>query len=90
MAEIRYIPVGEYPWGDDYSWLRSMTCDNHRDARYLTKNPWDRGLHLIAVPKGDSIERTDTGECKCPFAKLVVVVGPGTNEEREMNGEKAR
>lgn len=86
MAEIQYVPIKEYPWGDDYSWLRTVTCTHHRTLRILTKNPWSRNMHLIAIPTDEGIERSASGECLCPFSDLVVVVGPGTNEEREMNG----
>lgn len=67
------VPVNEYEWDDDYSWLRTLTCKNHTTARYLTKNPFYRRLSLVKLPEGD-IERSNTGECVCPFSDLVVIV----------------
>jgi hypothetical protein len=67
------VPVREFTWTNDYSFMRELTCKNHQTAKYLTKNPFDRNLHLVKVPEGD-IERTDTGECKCPFNDLMVIV----------------
>jgi hypothetical protein len=58
----------------DYSTMKTLTCRNHPTAEYLTKNPWLRSIHVIRLPEslGDK-ERTDTGECRCPFSDLVVV-----------------
>jgi hypothetical protein len=60
---------------EDYSEMKQLTCAKHQDARYLTKNPWNRTLHLIDPPKGLKPEEySNTGECKCPFSDLRVVV----------------
>lgn len=69
---MKLTPVSEYVWTEDYSFLRSLTCKNHQTARYLTKNPWFRSLHLIKPPEGD-IQRSETGECVCPFNDLMVI-----------------
>jgi hypothetical protein len=68
------VPIRDYWWNDDLSWLRSLTCANHTDAAYLTKNPFSRGIHLIKRPEGD-MPRSATGECLCPFSDLRVVIG---------------
>jgi hypothetical protein len=53
---------------EDLSTLKCLTCRNHSEARYLTKNPWVRGLHFI---KADP----EVGkECPCPFSDLVLLV----------------
>lgn len=81
--ERRFIELNELPaavWGD-YARMKRLTCRNHPDAEYLTKNPWTRSLAITALPKGlRPEERTATGECRCPFRDLVVV---------EVDGERA-
>lgn len=79
----KLVPIGEYEWTDDYSFLRTLTCRNHPTAKYYTKNPYFRSIGLIKLPEGD-IERTATGECTCPFADLAVVV---TEDEVESTNE---
>jgi hypothetical protein len=74
--ETTLVPIREYEWGTDYSWLRQLTCKNHPKAYYLTKNPWARSLHLIHGPDPEK----PWVECECPFDDLVVVVGSGEGE----------
>lgn len=69
---MKLTPIHEYVWPDDLSEMHSLTCRNHTSARYLTKNPFSRGLHIIALPEGD-IPRAMTGECQCPLRDLVVI-----------------
>jgi len=69
---MKLTPIKEYAWTDDYSFMREMTCKNHPTAKYLTKNPFSRGIHIIKLPEGD-IPRGETGECQCPLSDLVVV-----------------
>ena len=68
----KLIPINEYKWTDDYSWHRTLTCVNHQDAVYYTKNFFMRSVILVKVPSGD-IERLSTGECACPVTDLRVV-----------------
>lgn len=75
---MKLIPIREYPWDDDYSYLRTLTCKNHPTAKYFTKNPFNRSIHPIALPEGD-IPRSATGECLCPFDDLAVVVSSKVN-----------
>lgn len=63
------VPVEEFKWGE-VGKLRSLTCINHQEARYLTKNPWLRGLHFV---KGHNPMAPWT-ECSCPFSDLVVII----------------
>jgi hypothetical protein len=63
----------EFEWTDDYSFMRSMTCINHPTARYLTKNPFWRSIHVVRLPEG-AIQRSFTGECICPITDLAVIV----------------
>jgi hypothetical protein len=79
------IPVSEYEWSNDYSYLRTLTCKNHPTAKYLTKNPWQRGLHFIKPPVEAPQEGWPLGgyECPCSFGDLVVVV-EATDQEREL------
>ena len=70
------VPINEFKWTDDYSFMRTLTCINHQTARYSTKNPFFRSLICTKLPEGD-IERSNTGECTCPMSNLVVVTGNG-------------
>lgn len=51
--------------------MRYLTCVNHQDARYLTKNPWQRSIHIIEPPAGHF------PECPCPFSDLRVILEEG-------------
>lgn len=64
----KLVPIKEFEWTDDYSFHRTLTCKNHPTAKYFTKNPFFRSIHLIKIPEDM------TEECKCPFEDLVVVV----------------
>jgi hypothetical protein len=70
---MKLVPIKDYEWTDDYSFHRTLTCVNHTDARYLTKNPFWRSIHVVKFPEGD-IPRSETGECQCPMSDLAVVV----------------
>lgn len=73
-GKITFVPIREYEWTNDYSFMRSVTCMNHPSARYLTKNPWTRTLHIVQLPDGKDIPRTASGECTCPFSDLAVII----------------
>lgn len=66
------IPINEFTWTDDYSYHRTLTCKNHPTARYSTKNPYDRNIHIITLPEGP-VERDASGDCKCKFTDLMVI-----------------
>lgn len=70
---MKLVPIGEFIWGE-IGPTHELTCINHQDAVYMTKNPWLRNLHTIKLPAIPNDERTASGECKCPFADLVVKV----------------
>lgn len=88
---MRLVPIREHKWSQDYTYLRNVTCKNHPSARYLTKNPYDRTLHLITYPTGLTPDERDTnGECKCPFSDLVVIVADDGRDhltEVELGGQ---
>jgi len=67
------VPVKEFRFPEPGPDMFALTCKNHPTAEYFTKNPYQRGLHVIKLPEGN-IERSATGECKCPFGDLVVKV----------------
>lgn len=53
---------------EDRSWMKRLTCVNHQGMEYLTKNPWDRSIHITQVdPSVLAGGRTD---CSCPFSDL--------------------
>lgn len=74
------VEIWAFTWTGDYSWLRTMTCRNHPTAVYYTKNWWDRHLHLVQTP----VDLPPFTECDCPVCDLVVVVGPDSQEQRDM------
>jgi hypothetical protein len=74
---MQLIPIVKHNWTEDYSYLREVTCKNHQTAVYLTKNPYNRSLHLVELPEGM------TEECKCPFADLAVLVDDNGNDDPE-------
>lgn len=55
---------GIVDWSD-YSTHKTLTCINHTDLRWSTKNPWDRSIFF-----------TDwsANECDCPFSDLRVLI----------------
>ena len=63
---MKLVPLYEYEWTDDYSYQRTLTCVNHPDAVFGTKNPFDRSIHVR--------KESESGECNCPFSDLRVVV----------------
>lgn len=69
---VKLTPISDYNWTDNFSFMRTLTCINHQSAKYLTKNPFSRGIHVVKLPIGD-IQRTNSGECTCPFTNLAVV-----------------
>ena len=58
---------------DDRSFHKVLTCVNHPEARWLTKNPWDRSIFVRKGANGGDIE-TDP-ECDCPFSDLRYIKG---------------
>ena len=80
MVSALLVPVREFTWTDDYSFLRELTCRNHPTANYLTKNPWNRSLLLVKFPDAA------TKECECLFDDLVVVVYPGKADPPQDEG----
>lgn len=85
------VPVSEFRFQDyngsstnnkDVPSHARLTCKNHPDLRWLTKNPYQRGLHYLGL--ADDIEITKENakymwqECDCAFIDLVVIV-----EEKE-------
>lgn len=77
------VPIGEFPWGDDFSWLRHLTCGNHPTGKYYTKNPWERGIHLVECPL-DVDGNPGMYDCSCNRLSLVVVVAPDSQEQRDI------
>lgn len=61
-AHVKLVPINEFEWTDDYSYHRTLTCKNHPQNRFSTKNPWDRTIFCL------------TGDCPCPISDLMVVV----------------
>lgn len=65
----------------------TLTCVNHQNLRWMTKNPYQRNIHYLGAKsildyvsgKTDKIEFTDEdkefmwAECECPFSDLRVI-----------------
>ncbi len=68
---MQLIPLDEshkhVNW-EDFSTMKVLTCKNHPTARYSTKNPWQRRLHILEYPKDCQ------GECSCPMSDLCLIV----------------
>ncbi len=68
---MRYIPVHEYRFRDYNGFtpddtrpaMAYLTCKNHPEMRFLTKNPFQRTLHFLGPYP----------ECDCKFEDLLVV-----------------
>lgn len=67
MAKL--IWVYEFPFPEPGPQTFYMTCINHQTARYSTKNPFQRNIHVLAFPEGFGSK-----ECDCPFSEMVVIV----------------
>lgn len=65
------VPIKEFRWTDDYSFHRTLTCRNHRGMQYVTKNPWNRIMHIVKVD--EQVLAQGQLECDCPFADLLVI-----------------
>lgn len=57
--------------------MYTLTCVKHPVAKYLTKNPYQRSIHVIKFGLHNK-------ECDCPFNDLMVV----TDEECDHPADK--
>lgn len=77
---MKLTRIGDFPWDDDFSTHRSLTCINHPTALYSTKNPYHRGIHFLRTAN----EFPYGTECPCPFSDLAVLCNDdGTAMEYE-------
>jgi hypothetical protein len=67
----KLVLLTEVDWSS--SKQKHLTCIHHTWVRYVTKNPWDRGMHLVQGPHG--INAIIDPECECRFDDLRVVLG---------------
>lgn len=70
---IRLVPIQDFVWTDDYTWMRTLTCGNHPGAKYYTKNPYNRSTFFIK--SSDSMPPFT--ECKCEGRMMVVCTREG-------------
>lgn len=70
---MKLTRIHDHEWTMDYSQMHSLTCINHPTARYLTKHPFHRGIHVIRLPEGDIERDPYTGECTCPLSDLALI-----------------
>jgi hypothetical protein len=80
LIELSDLPAEQWR---DFSTMKTLTCVHHQGARYLTKNAWQRNLHLVQPdPEIVAAGITNTHgapECPCPFSDLRVVVEDENN-----------
>lgn len=74
----KLVPIGEVKFQDYNGSVdipgvpshRYMTCKNHPTALYLSKNPYQRSVHLIEMPVGFPFGE----DCPCPLSDLMAIV----------------
>lgn len=71
-------------WGDR-SYLKALTCVNHPDYRWLTKNPWDRTLFFSGIVNPLDGRTVWGRECPCAFSDLRVMVAVSLRESEPVN-----
>jgi hypothetical protein len=64
-------PINEFAFGTPSNIMFELTCKNHPDLRWSTKNPWLRNLFYLGTYE-------DTGfpsvpECDCTMDDLLVI-----------------
>lgn len=64
---ITLVRLDDFPFTNDYSYHRTLTCVNHPQQRWFTKNPYDRSIFYMP-------SAGDPTECRCPADDLRVVV----------------
>ena len=69
------VPLKAWAWSDDYSFHRVMTCVNHQNLRWSTKNPWWRSVFYVGaiLPDGTDAPLWSVPECKCPVSDWRVI-----------------
>lgn len=72
------VPVLDFsfPTGTAIGDMYTLTCINHPTAKYLTKSPYERGLHFVEGPA-----ETPFRECECPFRDMVVLIDNGQHPQ---------
>ena len=77
-----FVPIAEFDWSaHTLSEMHELTCANHPEQlRYLTKNPYLRGLHIVAPLHAAGSPEGLVLECACPFIDLVVIVDDEAQE----------
>lgn len=94
---MKLVPVCEFQFRDyngtstngkdmpDHAYL---TCKNHPDLRWLTKNPYQRTIHYLGLADGVVLTEENAKyawqECDCTFHDLMVIV----KEEEFFCGDK--
>lgn len=73
-SESNRIPIRVYRqanlFTEDYTYHRILSCRNHPDLRWSSKNPYTRSV--FPLPNGTQTLR-DYDECTCPLDDAVVV-----------------
>lgn len=71
-------PAKAYPEGMMPPAHATLTCVNHQDLRWTTKNPYQRSVHYIGLADGIEITAANARytwqDCECDFRDLVVIL----------------
>src|SRR3954463_6053671 len=64
-------PVHQFEFGTPSGVMYELTCANHTNLRWSTKNPYQRSLFFIGL--ADDPHDITAKECECPFSDLMVI-----------------
>lgn len=64
---VTLVELGNFNWTNDFSYHRTLTCINHQEMRWSTKNPFQRSIFYISQEECGA-------ECNCPLADMRVIV----------------
>lgn len=65
--KLTLVTLDEFTFTDDYSYHRSLTCVQHPQMRWFTKNPWARSMFYLPTAEAPI-------ECSCHFSEMRVIV----------------
>lgn len=61
MPVVTFVAIDNHAWSADFSYMRTLTCATHTDARYLTKNAFQRSIIPVR-------------SCPCPHGPFLLVI----------------
>ncbi len=72
------VPIREYAFTSDYSYHTILSCKNHPDLRWSSKDPYARSIFYRGHKDDTSpgLLRPYEPECDCPMSDMTVVGDP--------------